>query len=214
MQKLPYKFIAIEGVIGAGKTTLATALSKLTNGRLLLERFEENPFLQDFYKNREKFALDTENFFLTDRFNHLKEFFENQKSITIADFSIHKSIIFSNLTLSEFHKKVFKTTFNDFIKKVEMPDLIIHLKNNPHEAKKRIINRGRIYEQNIQVNYLLDLETEYESYWRQQTHLNVLQINTNEFQFPYNKEDILKLIKYLEGSEIKGFKQIQLKDLG
>ena len=101
MHKFPYKFIAIEGIIGAGKTTLAKEISKLTNAQLLLERFEKNPFLIDFYKNQDKFALETENFFLNDRFIQLKEFFENQSSLTIADFSIHKSMIFS---IPQYHR--------------------------------------------------------------------------------------------------------------
>lgn len=214
MQKIPYKFIAIEGVIGAGKTTLATELANLTSGRLLLERFEENPFLKDFYKDKDKYALETETYFLNDRFNHLQEFFSHQNSFTVADFSIHKSIIFSNLTLSEIHKNVFRSRFDDFIRKSLMPDLIIHLKNNPGEAKKRIINRGRLYEQEIEEKYLFDLESEYESYWKSQSQLNVLQINTDEFRFPYKKEDIFKLINYLESTEIKGFKQLLIKDLG
>lgn len=214
MLKLPYKFIAIEGVIGAGKTTFANELSSLTKGKLLLERFEENPFLKDFYKDKAKFALETETFFLNDRFNHLQEFFRLQNSLTIADFSIHKSIIFSNLTLTEIHKRVFRNTFDNFISKLFMPDLIIHLKNNPKAAKNRIINRGRLYEQHIEEKYLFDLELAYEAYWKSQSHLNVLQINVDEFQFPYKKSDIIKLIRYLESIEIKGFNQLQWKDLG
>jgi deoxyguanosine kinase len=213
MQKFPYKFIAIEGVIGAGKTTLATEISKLTNAQLLLERFEKNPFLIDFYKDQDKFALETENFFLNDRFIQLKEFFETQPSLTIADFSIHKSLVFSNLTLNEYNKVSFRKSFEEFINKLKMPDLIIYLKNNSKEAKDRIIKRGRLYEQQIQEKYLLDLELEYELYWKSQIHLNVLQINVDNFQFPYKTEDISKLLNYLKTAEIKGFKQLMGKDL-
>ncbi len=213
MHKFPYKFIAIEGIIGAGKTTLAKEISKLTNAQLLLERFEKNPFLIDFYKNQDKFALETENFFLNDRFIQLKEFFENQPSLTIADFSIHKSIVFSNLTLNEYHKISFRKSFEEFITKLKMPDLIIYLKNNSKEAKGRIIKRGRLYEQKIQEKYLLDLELEYELYWKSQTHLNILQINIDYFQFPFKTEDISKLLNFLKTTDIKGFKQLTGKDL-
>jgi deoxyguanosine kinase len=213
MHKFPYKFIAIEGVIGAGKTTLAKEISKLTNAQLLLERFEKNPFLIDFYRDQDKFALETENFFLNDRFIQLKEFFENQPSLTIADFSIYKSMVFSNLTLNEFHKISFRKSFEEFVTKLKMPDLIIYLKNNSKEAKGRIIKRGRLYEQKIQEKYLLDLELEYELYWKSQTHLNILQINIDYFQFPFKTEDISKLLNFLETTDIKGFKQLTGKDL-
>lgn len=213
MHKFPYKFIAIEGIIGAGKTTLAKEISKLTNAQLLLERFEKNPFLIDFYRDQDKFALETENFFLNDRFIQLKEFFENQPSLTIADFSIYKSMVFSNLTLNEFHKISFRKSFEEFVTKLKMPDLIIYLKNNSKEAKGRIIKRGRLYEQKIQEKYLLDLELAYELYWKSQTHLNILQINIDYFQFPFKTEDISKLLNFLKTTDIKGFKQLTDKDL-
>ena len=94
-----------------------------------------------------------------------------------------------------------------------MPDLIIYLKNNSKEAKGRIIKRGRLYEQKIQEKYLLDLELEYELYWKSQTHLNILQINIDYFQFPFKTEDISKLLNFLKTTDIKGFKQLTGKDL-
>jgi deoxyadenosine/deoxycytidine kinase len=205
--KNEYKYIAIEGNIGAGKTTFASEISKVTGARLLLERFEENPFLKDFYIDRDKFAFETEKFFLEDRIKHLMMHFENEPTYgTISDFSVFKSVIFANITLNARQQNDFNSFFEEKISLIKQPDLIIHLSNEPLEMKGRILKRGRAYEKNINENYLDEIEKAYESFWRAHPDLNVLLISSRQIQFPYKKQDIQSLIKYLEATEIKGIK--------
>lgn len=202
-------YIAIEGNIGAGKTTFANEISRLAGFDLLLERFEENPFLKDFYENRDKFAFDTEMFFLNDRLEQVQSHFGKKSSVcTIADFSVFKSIIFSNITLNNEQKGEFNWLFNEKILHIKRPDLIIHIRNEPVEMKDRILKRGREYEKGINKNYLEEIEMAYDSFWESHPELNVLQIRSGQLQYPYKDEEILKLVKYLETTEIKGFNHL------
>ncbi len=212
--KSAYTYIAIEGNIGAGKTTFASELSRLTGARLLLERFEENPFLKDFYQDKNKFAFETEKFFLEDRVKQLKTHFEKESTIdTIADYSVFKSVIFAKITLNSNQQFDFNSLFEEKKSSIKQPDLIIHLKNEPLEMKGRILNRGREYEKNIDEKYLYEIEKAYESFWKSNSELNVLQISPGQIRFPYKKPDILSLIKYLEVTEIKGIKHLDWNTL-
>lgn len=209
----PYKFIAIEGNIGAGKTTLATYLKDLLKAELLLERFEENPYLKDFYQDRDKFAFETESFFLKDRISQLQQHFWNTSKLTVADFSIYKSLVFSKITLREEYLKEFMATFEASIEQLPRPDLIIYLKSDTDRIKQQILKRGREYEKNIEETYLKLLGEAYELQWKSHSFLNVLEITADNLIFPYKNEQMRKLRNYIEITEIKGFTRLNLDEL-
>jgi len=151
-----YKYIAIEGNIGAGKTTLAKALAKHLNTDLILENFEENPFLKKFYDNRQKHAFDTEFFFLEERYQQLTSFFDNRVNTkpVIADYFFGKSAVFAEINLSNHYAKMLSQHLNIFQQKIPFPDVIIHLNVDPEIQKQNITKRGRPYEQKIKSDYL------------------------------------------------------------
>jgi len=193
MVKLPYKYIAIEGNIGVGKTTFAKQLTKITSANLLLERFEENPYLKDFYNDIEKFAYQTESYFLSDRIKQLENFLKNSTGLMISDFSIYKSHIFSKITLDFQAQEEFNRMFNNLITDHIKPDLILQLKIQSNEIKNRIIHRGRSYEQGIQDHYLMAIEDQYDSYWKSSDEINLLQIDLTKAIFPYLDKELEKL---------------------
>jgi deoxyadenosine/deoxycytidine kinase len=124
--------------------------------------------------------------------------------LTIADFTIYKSFVFSEINLPKDEFNIFQKQFEDSIQQLTKPDLIIYLVNNTDEVKKRINQRGRSYELDIEESYLANIEQGYLSFWKQQKDLNVLLIDTSKFNFPYSIEEISSLLNYLKDTEIKG----------
>jgi deoxyguanosine kinase len=209
MVKLPYKYIAIEGNIGVGKTTFANQITQQAGAKLLLERFEENPFLKDFYKDLAKYAYQTESFFLKDRVKQLESFLKPSSQLLISDFSIYKSLIFSKITLDFQLQVEFEKQFEKILTETFKPDLIIHLNADPSQISKRIVSRGRVYERGIQEQYLIDIENQYHSYWNSLKGLNLLLIDLTNARFPYSKLETEKFLNYLKQTEIKGVKHLK-----
>ena len=151
-----YSYIAVEGIIGAGKTTLMNHLSEQRHAMTIKERFDENPFLEDFYANEKQNALAVESFFMMQRYKQLSREYElakGQKLAVVSDFIFDKTPIFASKTLpsQEFH--LFREMFKVICQKTPQPDLIIYLKCTPEIALKNIANRGRAYEKNIETAY-------------------------------------------------------------
>ena len=172
--KINYNYIAIEGNIGAGKTTLAKFLSNHFKGNLLLEEFNNNKFLSSYYATGD-YALQTEIQFLIDRSKQIKEFFKNTKSVIISDYYPNKSLIFSkmNLLKEEFEitKKLYEILFNDF----EKPELLIFIDSEIDEVYRNIKTRNRTNEQAIDLFYLENISMNYES-WLLKLKIPVLRI--------------------------------------
>ena len=187
-------FIAIEGNIGAGKTTLAKILAKELNASLLLEKFEENPHLEKFYKNPKLYALPVELWFLTERYDQIISFFKKNKSkTTISDYNISKCLIFAktNLQIEEF--RIYKKFFEIINPLLPQPNLLIYLHKDIAQLKENIRKRGRDYEKKISWNYLNQIQKGYETYLKQRAKKDVLILDCNRFNL-LQKEDIKSII--------------------
>ncbi len=181
-----YNYIAIEGNIGAGKTTLATKISEKLNGKLILEQFEDNPFLVKFYENPDKYAFPLELSFLAERYQQLRNELARQDlfaSFTISDYFLNKSLIFARKTLGEDEYQLFIKLFNIMNANLPRPDLLVHLYVSTEKLQHNIKKRGREYEQKIPDEYLEKIQDSYFNYLKQQPQLRILLIDVNNLDF-------------------------------
>lgn len=192
---MKYDFIAIEGNIGVGKTSLAKKLSLDFNANLLLESFSENPFLPKFYKDPKNHAFSLELFFMAERYQQLqkqhKELFSN---LIIADYSFIKSKLFAKNNLKSDELKLFYRLFDIMMSSLAKPNLVVYLYANVDRLQSNIKKRGRTFEQNISDTYLEDIQSIYLDYFRKQTEFPVLIIDVTEIDFLKN-EDVYNQIK-------------------
>lgn len=158
-----YGYIAIEGLIGAGKTTLARRLADLRGGRLVLEEFDDNPFLPRFYAEPERYAFSVELSFLAQRYHQLKRVTEQDlfSPVTIADYSIGKSLVFASATLPPDEQALFRDLYHIMYADLPQPELIVYLHLGIERVRERIRQRGRGYEQAIGADYLMRLQERY-----------------------------------------------------
>lgn len=189
---LKYNYIAIEGNIGAGKTTLARRMSDDFNAKLILERFEDNSFLPKFYENPDMYAFPLEMSFLADRYQQLKDKLPMQElfsSFTISDYFIDKSLIFAknNLKADEFN--LYSRLFQIISTFLPRPDLLIYLYLDIPHLLKNIKIRGREYELLIQPDYLESIQAGYMSHLKSLNGMRILIIDTNKVDFMENEED-------------------------
>ena len=189
---LKYNYIAIEGNIGAGKTTLAQRMSEEFNARLILERFEDNSFLPKFYEQPDIYAFPLEMSFLADRYQQLKDKLANQElfsTFTISDYFIDKSLIFAknNLKADEFN--LYSRLFQIISAFLPRPDLLIYLYLDIPRVQENILKRGRDYERQIQSAYLENIQAGYLNHFRSLTGMRILLIDTNKVDFMENEKD-------------------------
>lgn len=194
---LNYKHIVIEGNIGAGKTTLANFISNEFNGSLLLEEFEENDFLKEFYNNK-NFVLHAEVQFILDRSKQLFQFHNKNHETIVTDYIPSKSLIFSKMNLSNDDFNLVKNLVQSLFKTLPQPDIMLFLKRPVHQLKENILKRGRSYESNISSDYLQKVEDAYTNFLKQQQDFPVLLINANEIDLSNPqllKDKIAKLLQ-------------------
>ncbi|ESU29474.1 2-amino-4-hydroxy-6-hydroxymethyldihydropteridine pyrophosphokinase [Flavobacterium limnosediminis JC2902] len=193
-----YNYIAIEGNIGAGKTTLSAKISEDFNAKLVLERFADNPFLPKFYKDQNRYAFPLEMSFLADRYQQLSDDlaqFDLFRDFIVADYHIFKSLIFAKVTLAEDEYRLYKTMFDIIHKEMPKPDLYVYLYQNTERLLDQIRQRGRSYEQEIPAEYLEKINQGYLDYIKTQTDLNILIIDISDMDFVENQEDYLKILE-------------------
>jgi len=196
-----YNYIAIEGNIGAGKTSLANMISDDFNAKLVLERFADNPFLPKFYEDKERYAFPLEMSFLADRYQQLSDDlaqFDLFKNFIISDYYIFKSLIFAQVTLSKDEYLLYRKMFNLIYKEITKPDLYVYLYQNTDRLLENIKNRGRVFEQNIQSDYLKKIHDGYMGFITTQNDLNLLTIDVSEIDFVNNKEDYNYIINKIK----------------
>ena len=211
--QIPYNYIAIEGNIGAGKTTLATRLSEQFNTRLVLEQFEDNSFLPKFYEDPSRYAFPLELSFLADRFQQLKNQVAVQDMfhpVTIADYFILKSLIFAKKTLNSEEFTLYTRLFSIIENVLPNPDLLVYLYLDISRLQENIRNRGRAYEQKIEDEYLQRIQEGYLDYIRQQQGLRVLLIDTNRLDFVANQGDYKMLVEVIMKDYPVGIHRIEL----
>lgn len=197
----PFNYIAIEGNIGAGKTTLASKLAEDCNAKLVLERFADNPFLPKFYKDQSRYAFPLEMSFLADRYQQLSDDlaqFDLFKDFVVADYHIFKSLIFAKVTLQEDEFRLYKTMFDIIHKEMPKPDLYVYLYQNTARLLHNIKKRGRSYEQEIPAEYLEKINQGYLDYIKTQTDLNVLIIDVSELDFVKKQADYVYLLEKIQ----------------
>jgi len=198
---LKYRYVAIEGIIGAGKTTLAKLLGEEINSRLLLEEFADNPFLEKFYKEPQRYAFSVEMSFLADRYHKIKKFFDSPdlfQPTVISDYAPFKSLIFAQTNLGEEEFKLYREFFEMSIGKLPKPDLVVFLDRTIPVLLKHIKQRGRGFEQSIQEEYLVSLKENYIRFFKQTTEQKVLVLNADQYNFLNNKADVRLILGLLE----------------
>lgn len=181
----PPRYIVVEGVIGVGKTTLVQALAEALNARTVYEVFEENPFLEGFYRDRARYALSTEMFFLLSRFNQQELFAQEDllQQFSVSDYLFEKCQLFAELTLNEAEASLFRRTYEILARQIPTPDLVVHLHAPIDVLLGRIAARGRSYEQDIDPEYLAELDRRYRALFSRYREAPVLSIDTTHVDF-------------------------------
>lgn len=196
-----FNYIAIEGNIGAGKTTLATKMAEDFNAKTVYERFADNPFLPKFYKDQNRYAFPLEMSFLADRYQQISDDlsqFDLFKDFIVADYHIFKSLIFAKVTLAEDEYRLYKTLFDIIYKEMPKPDLYIYLYQNTTRLLQNIRKRGRSYEQEIPAEYLDKINNGYLDFIKTQKNLNVLIIDVSELDFVKNQADYIFILQEIQ----------------
>lgn len=195
------KYIAIEGNIGAGKTTLAKILSKRLKARLVLEEFADNPFLAKFYEEPDRYAFSVEMAFLADRYHQLSELPSSGdlfQSYVIADYAPFKSLIFAQNNLSEAEFRLYRQFWQMAFQNVPKPDLLIYLQRTNTSLLSNIHSRGRDFEQNLKEPYLMKLTERYSFYLNHFWEGRVLRIDADAKDFLHSETDVQWLIDEIE----------------
>jgi deoxyguanosine kinase len=195
-----YHFVTIEGNIGAGKTTLAHLLAKHFNARLILEKFDDNPFLPKFYENPSQYAFPLELFFMAERFKQLKDLLQQKdmfQSLTISDYLFTKCLLFARVTLPEDEFRLYQRLFEIIHQQLIQPDLLIYLHAPVTKLQANIKKRNRSYEQNIPDEYLFNIQETYTNYIRQH-NIRTLFIDASNADFLGNEKHLKAVVDALE----------------
>jgi deoxyguanosine kinase len=197
---MKYHFIAIEGNIGAGKTTLAHLLSKKLNARLVLEEFDENPFLPKFYENPKQYAFPLELFFMAERFKQLKDMLRTKdmfQSVTVSDYLFTKCLLFAKVNLPEEEFRLYQKLFEIMHQQIIFPDVVIYLHAPVSKLQKNIKKRNRVYEQSIPDEYLFNIQETYTSYIKQH-NIKTIFIDASNADFLDNEKHLKIVFDALE----------------
>lgn len=197
------RYIAIEGPIGVGKSSLAELLAKELGGRTLLEEVEENAFLPKFYGDMKKYAFQTQLFFLLSRYQQQKEMFQQElfNTSVVSDYLFAKDRIFAYLNLDENELCLYEQVYRLLDTRIPKPDLVIYLQASTDVLLDRIAIRDFDYEKNVKDEYLAKLIDAYNRYFFYYSDTPLLVVNTSEIDFVNNPEDLAGLVK-----EIKSMK--------
>jgi len=201
-----YHFIAVEGNIGAGKTTLTHLLAKHFNARLILEEFADNPFLPKFYENPGQYAFPLELFFMAERYKQLKEMLKSKdlfQSLTIADYIFTKCLLFAKVNLPETEFRLYQKLFDIIHQQLEVPDILIYLHSPVNKLQQNIKKRKREYEQNIPDDYLFNLQETYTSYIKQH-NIKTIFIDASNADFLGNEQHFQVVLNALEKDQGEG----------
>ena len=196
MLKCPYRYIAIEGVIGVGKTSLSRLLAEYLGGYCLLEDFESNPFIGDFYRSPREYAFKAQLYFLVSRFKQhmelpLPDLF---RSPLIVDYIFQKDRIFATINLDDDELELYDNIWKALEPKIPAPDVVIYLQASTDHLLKRIMRRGRGYERGISREYLEALNNAYNDFFFHYSLAPVFIVNTDNIDFVSNPGDLSDLI--------------------
>jgi deoxyadenosine/deoxycytidine kinase len=207
-----FDFIAIEGVIGVGKTSLAKLLTERHNARLVLEQFEDNPFLPKFYEDRERYAFPTQMAFLASRFKQQQNMLSKDlfQQLTVSDYIFEKDRIFARLNLEEDELALYDSIFNIMTGISARPDLIIYLEADVDRLLENIRQRGRDYERQITRPYLQDLSDAYNHFFYHYNKSPLIIINTSKIDFVNEEKHLSYIEEQIFNQPIRGNTQIHI----
>jgi deoxyadenosine/deoxycytidine kinase len=193
------RYIVIDGPIGVGKTSLATLLAPELNARIIFERAEENPFLSDFYHDPARFRFQTQIFFLMSRFAQQEEFSQHDlfNQITISDYLFAKDRIFAYLNLNDHELSLYEQIYKMIEPKIVRPDLVIFLQADTETILRRIKQRARPFEKDVNRDYIEAVNDAYNHYFFRYNETPLLVINTTDIDFVHNPQDFDDLIRQI-----------------
>ena len=202
MVQLPWKHIAVEGPIGVGKTSLVTLLAKRFRGTKILEDVD-NPFLDDFYKDKRGAAFRCQLFFLLSRFDQQRQIAQRDlfTQLILADYTFQKSKIFAHLTLDDSELMIYNRLYDLLVETVPKPDLVIYLQANIDTLLRRIKKRARNYEKAISPQYLQELSEAYSHYFYRYDETPLLVVNTNDIDFVNTPEHFDQLVEQIRNAQ-------------
>lgn len=191
------KYIAVEGVIGAGKTSLARKLKEKLEARLIVEQFEVNPFLENFYNDRKRYAFQTQMFFLINRYKQQQDL--NQENLfseyLIADYLFEKDKIFAYLNLHNDELKLYETVFPLLHRSLRQPDLVVYLQSSIDRLMYNIRKRARSIEKNISRSYIEELSEAYDHFFFRYSSTPLLIVNSSDIDFVHSEKDFGELFQ-------------------
>ena len=191
------RYIAIEGVIGAGKTTLSKMLGETLNANVVLEKFEENPFLKDFYRDPDRYAFQTQIFFLLTRYKQQRDLFQADlfHRFLVTDYIFEKDKIFAYLTLADEELKLYETMIGSIEHNVPTPDVVVYLQSSVPRLMENIKRRGRSYEAEMSETYIRDLNEAYNYFFFRYKATPLLIVNAVEMDFVNNRDQYEDLVR-------------------
>ncbi len=198
------RYIALEGPIGVGKTSLTQLLAEEFKGSMLLEEVDDNPFLGSFYKDRQKYAFQTQLFFLLSRYKQQKDLGQQElfNSTVVADYLFAKDKIFAYLNLDENELALYEQIYRLLDARIPKPDLVIYLQASTEVLIERIKKRNKVYEKGIEEDYIEKLVDSYNRYFFYYTDTPLLVVNTSDIDFVDSPDDLVNVINEIRS--IKG----------
>lgn len=205
-------FLAIEGAIGAGTTTLSQLLAEQWMAGLVLEQFEDNPFLERFYEDPSRWAFQTQLAFLASRYRQQTELSERDlfQDLVISDYTFDKDRIFARQTLQGDELQLYESLFGLMESAVPTPDLVVYLQSSPERLMANIEKRDRPYERAMDPAYIAGLHDAYNQYFRQYDRTPLLIVNAAEIDFVEDSEDFRELARQISGPHPSGTRHAHL----
>lgn len=193
------KYICIEGVIGIGKTRLAGQLGEYLNAQIVYEQPQENPFLEDFYRDPQRFAFQTQLFFLLSRYRQQQESFQTNlfHNYLVADYLFAKDRIFAHLNLEDRELFLYDRVASLLERDIPKPDLVVYLQSTPERLLQKIKKRGRSYEKNISQDYIRSLNEAYNRFFFHYNDTPLLVVNSTIIDFINNQNDFQELVNQI-----------------
>jgi deoxyguanosine kinase len=213
MTHFPYNFIAIEGNIGAGKTTFCNMLAQDFNCRLILEQFTDNPFLPLFYDNPERYAFPVELFFMTERHKQLQEALATVDMFTplsISDYFFIKTSLFAKNNLKDEEFRLFYRLFEVLNSTFPKPEILVYMHRSVDNLLTNIQKRGRDYETDISAAYLLEIQNVYFEFFRTEKNMPIVVVDMGDVDFTEDKKAYTRLVDILKCQHPKGMTRITL----